>query len=42
MHTVSKYVYYQYMFVTELCVLRTFGGVDFSLISICAQSVPEF
>eukprot|EP01043_Picozoa_sp_COSAG02_P020959 COSAG02_NODE_1051_length_14956_cov_3.414216_6_plen_104_part_00 len=29
-------------FVTELCVLRTFGGVDFSLISICAQSVPEF
>eukprot|EP01043_Picozoa_sp_COSAG02_P070545 COSAG02_NODE_12534_length_1529_cov_14.772113_1_plen_136_part_10 len=31
-----------YMFVTELCVLRTFGGVDFSLIFICAQSVPEF
>eukprot|EP01043_Picozoa_sp_COSAG02_P000642 COSAG02_NODE_12_length_58022_cov_242.077379_25_plen_143_part_00 len=29
-------------FVTELCVLRTFGGVDFSLIFICAQSVPEF
>eukprot|EP01043_Picozoa_sp_COSAG02_P031530 COSAG02_NODE_2063_length_9965_cov_116.411920_10_plen_209_part_00 len=28
--------------VTELCVLRTFGGVDFSLIFICAQSVPEF
>eukprot|EP01043_Picozoa_sp_COSAG02_P016599 COSAG02_NODE_734_length_17948_cov_816.410163_9_plen_86_part_00 len=28
--------------VTELCVLRTFGGVDFSLSSICAQSVPEF
>eukprot|EP01043_Picozoa_sp_COSAG02_P027521 COSAG02_NODE_1629_length_11581_cov_5.858735_6_plen_156_part_00 len=26
----------------ELCVLRTFGGVDFSLIFICAQSVPEF
>ena len=30
------------MFVAELCVLRTFGGVDFSLIFICAQSVPEF
>eukprot|EP01043_Picozoa_sp_COSAG02_P021478 COSAG02_NODE_1091_length_14628_cov_1693.422810_11_plen_42_part_01 len=30
------------VFVTELCVLRTFGGVDFSLIFICAQSVPEF
>ena len=29
-------------FVTELCVLRTFGGVYFSLIFICAQSVPEF
>eukprot|EP01043_Picozoa_sp_COSAG02_P037238 COSAG02_NODE_2779_length_8046_cov_3.495533_14_plen_32_part_01 len=29
-------------FVAELCVLRTFGGVDFSLIFICAQSVPEF
>ena len=29
-------------FVTELCVLRTFEGVDFSLIFICAQSVPEF
>eukprot|EP01043_Picozoa_sp_COSAG02_P010114 COSAG02_NODE_350_length_24063_cov_47.131447_12_plen_226_part_00 len=29
-------------FLTELCVLRTFGGVDFSLIFICAQSVPEF
>eukprot|EP01043_Picozoa_sp_COSAG02_P077425 COSAG02_NODE_16940_length_1041_cov_2.886412_1_plen_77_part_01 len=28
--------------VTELCVLRTFGGVDFSLIFTCAQSVPEF
>eukprot|EP01043_Picozoa_sp_COSAG02_P016153 COSAG02_NODE_705_length_18261_cov_45.441716_10_plen_84_part_00 len=28
--------------VTELCVLRTFGGVDFSLIFICAQSVSEF
>eukprot|EP01043_Picozoa_sp_COSAG02_P103913 COSAG02_NODE_39912_length_411_cov_0.823718_2_plen_56_part_01 len=27
--------------VTELCVLRTFGGVDFSLIFICAQSVSE-
>ena len=27
---------------TELCVLRTFGGVDFSLSFICAQSVPEF
>ena len=30
------------VFVTELCVLRTFGGVDFSLIFICAQYVPEF
>eukprot|EP01043_Picozoa_sp_COSAG02_P091553 COSAG02_NODE_28263_length_592_cov_7.490872_1_plen_67_part_01 len=30
------------VFVTELCVLRTFGGVDFSLIFVCAQSVPEF
>ena len=30
------------MFVTELCVFRTFGGVDFSLIFICAQYVPEF
>eukprot|EP01043_Picozoa_sp_COSAG02_P023051 COSAG02_NODE_1219_length_13812_cov_108.713629_4_plen_161_part_00 len=30
------------VFVTELCVLRRFGGVDFSLIFICAQSVPEF
>eukprot|EP01043_Picozoa_sp_COSAG02_P056269 COSAG02_NODE_6650_length_3436_cov_3.932673_2_plen_137_part_00 len=29
-------------FVTELCVLRTFGGVVFSLNFICAQSVPEF
>eukprot|EP01043_Picozoa_sp_COSAG02_P035179 COSAG02_NODE_2503_length_8671_cov_20.133108_11_plen_89_part_00 len=29
-------------FVAELCVLRTFGGVDFSLIFICAQSVSEF
>eukprot|EP01043_Picozoa_sp_COSAG02_P054246 COSAG02_NODE_6113_length_3790_cov_6.285559_1_plen_48_part_10 len=28
--------------VTELCVLRTFGGVDFSLIFMCAQAVPEF
>eukprot|EP01043_Picozoa_sp_COSAG02_P015142 COSAG02_NODE_638_length_19141_cov_20.963449_6_plen_220_part_00 len=28
--------------LTELCVLRTFGGVDFSLIFICAQYVPEF
>ena len=28
--------------VTELCVLRTFGGVDFSLSFICAQSVSEF
>ena len=30
------------MFVAELCVLRTFGGVDFSLVFICAQSVSEF
>eukprot|EP01043_Picozoa_sp_COSAG02_P009773 COSAG02_NODE_335_length_24359_cov_282.817354_10_plen_158_part_00 len=30
------------MFVAELCVLRTFGGGDFSLIFICAQYVPEF
>ena len=28
--------------VTELCVLRTFGGPDFSLIFICPQYVPEF
>eukprot|EP01047_Picozoa_sp_COSAG01_P114261 COSAG01_NODE_42933_length_435_cov_0.535714_1_plen_52_part_01 len=28
--------------VTELCVLRTSGGVDFSLVFICAQSVSEF
>eukprot|EP01043_Picozoa_sp_COSAG02_P051102 COSAG02_NODE_5337_length_4424_cov_4.315376_7_plen_72_part_00 len=28
--------------VAELCVLRTFGGVDFSLIFIYAQSVSEF
>eukprot|EP01043_Picozoa_sp_COSAG02_P109730 COSAG02_NODE_45827_length_353_cov_6.322835_1_plen_77_part_10 len=28
--------------ITELCVLRAFGGADFSLIFICAQSVPEF
>eukprot|EP01043_Picozoa_sp_COSAG02_P022686 COSAG02_NODE_1186_length_14006_cov_5.088948_7_plen_159_part_00 len=28
--------------VTQLCVLRTFGGVDFSLVFICAQSVSEF
>eukprot|EP01043_Picozoa_sp_COSAG02_P055877 COSAG02_NODE_6546_length_3503_cov_2.314336_2_plen_75_part_00 len=27
---------------TEPCVLRTFGGVDFSLFFICAQSVSEF
>eukprot|EP01043_Picozoa_sp_COSAG02_P048127 COSAG02_NODE_4694_length_5086_cov_7.269045_4_plen_74_part_00 len=31
-----------YVFITELCVLRTFGGVDFSLIFISAQYVPEF
>ena len=30
------------IFVAELCVLRTFGGVDFSLIFICAQSVLNF
>ena len=29
-------------FVAELCVLRTFEGVDFSLMFICAQSIPEF
>ena len=28
--------------VAELCALRTFGGVDFSLVFICAQSVSEF
>eukprot|EP01043_Picozoa_sp_COSAG02_P032887 COSAG02_NODE_2216_length_9487_cov_916.793460_4_plen_91_part_00 len=28
--------------VTELCVLRTFGGVNVSLTFICAQTVPEF
>eukprot|EP01043_Picozoa_sp_COSAG02_P017883 COSAG02_NODE_821_length_16794_cov_42.795747_5_plen_117_part_00 len=27
---------------TEPCVLRTFGGVDFSLVFICVQSVSEF
>eukprot|EP01043_Picozoa_sp_COSAG02_P075149 COSAG02_NODE_15365_length_1177_cov_5.259740_2_plen_56_part_01 len=30
------------IFVTELCVLRTLGGVDFSVVFICVQSVPEF
>eukprot|EP01043_Picozoa_sp_COSAG02_P037203 COSAG02_NODE_2775_length_8040_cov_9.109365_8_plen_123_part_00 len=30
------------LLVTELCVLRTFEGVDFSLIFVCAQYVPEF
>ena len=30
------------MFVTELCVLRTFEGVNFSLIFICAKYVPDF
>eukprot|EP01043_Picozoa_sp_COSAG02_P128494 COSAG02_NODE_65962_length_256_cov_1.611465_1_plen_44_part_01 len=25
----------RWTFVTELCVLRTFGGVDFSLVFIC-------
>eukprot|EP01043_Picozoa_sp_COSAG02_P008786 COSAG02_NODE_287_length_25647_cov_245.259316_11_plen_49_part_00 len=30
------------MVVTELCVLRTFRGVDFSLVFLCVQSVPEF
>ena len=30
------------VFVAELCVLRTFGGVDFSLTFICTQSVPDF
>eukprot|EP01043_Picozoa_sp_COSAG02_P022216 COSAG02_NODE_1149_length_14210_cov_40.850542_3_plen_296_part_00 len=29
-------------FVTELCVLRTFGSVNFSLVFICGQSVSEF
>ena len=29
-------------FLAELSVLRTFGGVDFSQVFICAQSVPEF
>ena len=28
--------------LTEPCVLRPFGGVEFSLAFICAQSVPEF
>eukprot|EP01043_Picozoa_sp_COSAG02_P052953 COSAG02_NODE_5785_length_4036_cov_3.068834_2_plen_115_part_00 len=32
----------EYMFVAELCVLRTFGGVNFSLVFICAQSASEF
>eukprot|EP01043_Picozoa_sp_COSAG02_P039995 COSAG02_NODE_3202_length_7181_cov_25.177210_2_plen_101_part_00 len=31
-----------YVFVAELCVLRTFGGLDFLLFFICAQSVSEF
>eukprot|EP01043_Picozoa_sp_COSAG02_P008629 COSAG02_NODE_280_length_25797_cov_66.644447_8_plen_168_part_00 len=35
------YLSHCHNFVTELCVLRTFGGVDFSLVFICAQSVPE-
>eukprot|EP01043_Picozoa_sp_COSAG02_P000569 COSAG02_NODE_10_length_59045_cov_19.973365_18_plen_219_part_00 len=30
------------VFIAELCVLRTFGGVDFSLVFICAQPVSEF
>eukprot|EP01043_Picozoa_sp_COSAG02_P042534 COSAG02_NODE_3623_length_6455_cov_5.274544_6_plen_54_part_01 len=30
------------MLVPELRVLRAFGGLDFSLIFIRAQSVPEF
>ena len=30
------------MFGSELCVLRTFGSVDFSLVFICVQSVSEF
>ena len=28
--------------IQGLCVLRTFGGVDFSLTFICGQSVSEF
>eukprot|EP01043_Picozoa_sp_COSAG02_P028849 COSAG02_NODE_1769_length_10996_cov_22.332385_4_plen_123_part_00 len=28
--------------ITELCVLPTFGGVDFSLDFICVQAVSEF
>eukprot|EP01043_Picozoa_sp_COSAG02_P019766 COSAG02_NODE_962_length_15608_cov_16.347692_8_plen_94_part_00 len=28
--------------VTELCVVRTFGGVDFSLVFIRVQFVSEF
>ena len=44
MQTYSMIVRYYYVlvFVTELCVLRTFGGVDFSLTFICAQSVSDF
>eukprot|EP01043_Picozoa_sp_COSAG02_P031194 COSAG02_NODE_2024_length_10084_cov_130.539509_11_plen_128_part_00 len=38
---IKKYVLVQVL-VNELCVLRTFGGVDFSLGFICVQSVPEF
>eukprot|EP01043_Picozoa_sp_COSAG02_P071207 COSAG02_NODE_12919_length_1472_cov_1.332119_1_plen_98_part_00 len=30
------------MLITKLCVLRTFGGVDFSLTFICGQYVSEF
>ena len=30
------------IFIAELCVLRTSGGVNFSLVFICVQSVSEF
>eukprot|EP01043_Picozoa_sp_COSAG02_P101312 COSAG02_NODE_37365_length_442_cov_46.119534_1_plen_86_part_01 len=30
------------LYRTELCVLCTFGSVDFSLVFICVQSVSEF
>ena len=39
---VKRVVVHTCKFVTELCVLRTFGCPDFLLVFICAQSVPEF
>eukprot|EP01043_Picozoa_sp_COSAG02_P100184 COSAG02_NODE_36274_length_456_cov_6.056022_1_plen_118_part_01 len=39
---VPEHIHCIFVLIAELCVLRMFGGVDFSLIFICAQSVPEF